>query len=207
MYNPAHFVESRDGVLRALMEQYPLAALISSGAEHLCVTHLPLLCGAEGGLVLRGHMARANSHWHDHAGGEAVAIFHGPQHYVSPGWYPSKAEHGKVVPTWNYVVVHARGTLEFIHDPAWLLENVRALTAAQERLQPQPWSVDDAPPEYIDKLLNAIVGVELRVSSLEGKWKVSQNRPVEDREGVIAGLEQRGAAEMARLVRDYLGTA
>lgn len=207
MYNPAHFVESRPEVLRALVERYPLATLVSSGGEELCVTHLPLLyCGDER-IVLRGHMARANHHWRDHAGSEALAIFHGPQHYVSPSWYPSKTEHGKVVPTWNYVTVHVRGALQFIHDTAWLLENVRALTNAQERHQPQPWSVDDAPKDYIDKLLSAIVGVELRVTSIEGKWKVSQNRPPEDREGVIAALESRGALDMARLVRDYLGTA
>jgi len=207
MYNPAHFAESRPEVLRALIEQYPLATLISPGGGQLCVTHLPLLYSSDAGVVLRGHMARANHHWQDHAGGEALAIFHGPQHYISPSWYPSKTEHGKVVPTWNYVTVHARGTLQFIHDPAWLLDNVRALTHAQERQQPQPWSVDDAPNDYIGQILNAIVGVELHVTAIEGKWKVSQNRPRKDREAVVAALQDRGALDMARLVRDYLGTA
>ena len=209
MYTPAAFRETRPEVIEAAIAAHPLAALVTIGAQGLDATHIPLLYSRDEGLgvglgVLRGHMARANSQWRDHvAGTEALAIFQGPQHYVSPRWYPSTAEHGKVVPTWNYVVVHARGTLSFHHDPEWLLENVRALTDEHERSNPAPWRVADAPPEYIASLLKAIVGVEMRVTGVEGKWKVSQNRPVADREGVAASLQNLDsgdAREIARLV-------
>lgn len=200
MYNPSRFEETRREVLEELMKRHPLAALVTSGLE---VTHLPLVY-SDG--VLRGHMARANPQWKQYAAGtEALAIFQGPQHYVSPSWYPSKAEHGKVVPTWNYVVVHARGPLEIIEDAEWLLGNVTALTESQEEGRGAPWRVSDAPEEYVENLLRAIVGVEMRITSLEGKWKVSQNRPVADRRGVVEGLsrEERGG-DMAREVRERL---
>ncbi len=191
MYNPASFVETRLDVIASAIEQHPLATLVTLGPPaHISASHLPLLFYASSTIgTLRGHMARANPQWVDfQAGSEALAIFAGPHHYVSPNWYPSKQEHGKVVPTWNYVVVHARGQLTFHEDPRWLLANVNALTDSQERQLAGPWKVSDAPPDYIDGMLRAIVGVELTITSLEGKWKVSQNRPEEDRKGVMAAL-------------------
>ncbi|MBK5295055.1 MAG: FMN-binding negative transcriptional regulator [Acidobacteriia bacterium] len=192
MYNPASFVEARLEVLAVAIERHPLAALVTLGpAARISASHLPLLFyPAEGPMgTLRGHMARANPQWIDHVpGSEALAIFAGPQHYISPNWYPSKKEHGKVVPTWNYVVVHARGQVTFPQDPQWLLANVTALTDAQEKHSEDAWKVSDAPADFIGGLLRAIVGIELRITSLEGKWKASQNRPEEDRRGVMAAL-------------------
>lgn len=196
MYNPAAFRETDSEVLRAAIREYPLATLVTQGAEGLEATHLPMLLNGD---VLRGHIARANPHWQKYeAGTEALAIFTGPQHYISPNWYASKREHGRVVPTWNYVAIHARGPLTFHHDPEWLRELVTALTAEHERTQERPWRVSDAPSEFIDAQLRAIVGVEMTVTSLEGKWKLSQNRPAADADGVIEGL---GDDAMASLMR------
>ena len=195
MYTPSAFAESRPEVLCALLRQHPLASLVSHGPEGLEAAHLPLLYFPEQG-VLRGHMARANRQWEAMtASGEVLAIFNGPQHYISPNWYPSKQEHGQVVPTWNYVAIHVHGVATVTHDQAWLIENVRALTDAQEAAQQHPWKVDDAPADYIEGLARAIVGIEVKITRLEGKWKVSQNRSVEDRAGVSAGLAQLGTAE------------
>jgi len=211
VYNPASFAETRPEILEAAMVSHPLAALVTAGSGGLAASHLPLLYyRAEGGHgVLRGHMARANRQWREVLpGSEALAIFGGPQHYVSPTWYPSKQEHGKVVPTWNYVVIHAHGMLTVRNEPEWLLENVRALSERHESTNEAPWQVADAPPEFIANLLKAIIGVELTITRLEGKWKVSQNRPIPDRRGVISGLESIAspeAAAMAALVKDAIG--
>jgi transcriptional regulator len=210
MYRPAPFDEPRREVMISAMAQHPLAALVTIGTDGHTASHIPLLYYPAHGTtgILRGHIARANPQWQEHVSStEALAIFSGPQHYISPAWYPSKQQHGKVVPTWNYVVVHARGTLSFKHDPDWLLENVRALSNAQEQSSETPWKVEDAPPEFIANLLNAIVGVEMAITRLEGKWKVSQNRSIPDRLGVVAGLEKAETSEsleMARLVKAYL---
>jgi transcriptional regulator len=207
MYIPAAFLETRTEAVEAAIAAYPLATLVSIGSQGLDASHLPLLYHrGEGGLgILRGHLARANPQWRNYSSGaEALAIFTGPQHYVSPAWYPSTKEHGKVVPTWNYVAVHARGTLTFREDREWLLENVRSLTERQEAASEKPWRIADAPADFIEGLLKAIVGVELAIAKLEGKWKVSQNRPAADREGVIAGLQgldSADAREMAALVK------
>lgn len=204
MYTPAHFQEERLPVLHELMARHPLATLVTVGPEGLEATHLPLLHDAGAG-TLRGHMARANSQWQHVAGGvRALAIFHGPQHYISPSWYPSTAEHGRVVPTWNYVVVHAQGPVRVIEDKAWIRRNVTELTAAQEAGFANPWRVEDAPPAFIDGQANAIVGIEMTIEKLAGKWKASQNRPEADRVGVIAGLRSLGTADaevMAEVVR------
>jgi len=211
MYSPAAFREARPEIIEAAMAAHPLATLVTMGPRGLDASHLPLLYSrAEGGPgILRGHMARANPQWQDYPPDtEALAIFSGPQHYVSPGWYPSTREHGKVVPTWNYVTVHAHGRLTFQTETEWLLENVKALTERQEESREMPWRVADAPAEFIENSLRAIVGVELTVTRLEGKWKVSQNRTAADREGVIAGLQglgSPGACEMAKLVKERLG--
>jgi transcriptional regulator len=210
MYNPSAIRETRPEIVEAAIASHPLATLGTMGSQRLDASHIPLLYYPAEGVsgVLRGHMARANPQWQDYARDtEALAIFGGPQHYVSPDWYPSKRETGNVVPTWNYVVVHARGSLSFRDDPGWLLENVRALTESQEENRETPWRVTDAPRDFIENLLRAIVGVELTIDSLEGKWKVSQNRPVPDREGVVAGLQKLNscpADQMAALVRAYL---
>lgn len=210
IYNPPHFRVARPEVLHALIARHPLATLITSTAGEFAVSYLPLLYfpQEDGAGVLQGHMARANSQWQSYSSGSpALAVFSGPQHYITPNWYVSKAEHGKVVPTWNYVAVHAHGTLTFKDDPEWILSNVKALTNSQEHASSHPWSVSDAPPEFIQQQLRAIVGVEFSITRLEGKWKVSQNRSRDDREGVISGLrglDTPAADEMADLVAETL---
>jgi transcriptional regulator len=210
IYNPPHFRVAQPELLHRMIARYPLATLITSGGNEMAVSYLPLLYFPReaGAGVLQGHMARANSQWQSYsAGSPALALFNGPQHYITPNWYMSKAEHGKVVPTWNYVAVHAHGTLTFKDDPEWILANVQALTNSQEQASANPWRVSDAPPEFIQQQLRAIVGVELSIAKLEGKWKVSQNRSREDREGVIAGLhslESSAAEEIADLVAETL---
>ena len=181
MYNPQHFREERPEVLREFMCAHPLAILVTrSQAGGLEANHIPVLVSGD---VLRGHIARANPVWRE-AEPQALAIFTGRDDYISPSWYPSKQEHGRVVPTWNYSVVHAHGTLEFYHDIERLRAIVDALTRTHEAQFSQPWSITDAPPDYIDGLLNAIVGFDLKVTRLEGKFKQSQNRPEADRESV-----------------------
>ena len=146
--------------------------------------------------VIECHLARANPHWKDlAAGNEALMIFQGPEGYVTPNWYPSKAEHGKVVPTWNYAVVHAYGRPEVIEDKAWLRRHVAALTAQQETSEAEPWALSDAPDTYIDVMLRGIVGFRFAITRLEGKWKMSQNREMRDRDGVVSGLRRRGEGE------------
>ncbi len=212
MYNPAAFREEEPENIRAVIERYPLATLVTVGAGGITASHLPMIYDPAAGSagVLRGHLARANPQWRDAAPGEALAIFSGPDHYISPGWYPSKQEHGKVVPTWNYVAVHARGTVRFVEDPAWLLANVKALTDLHEKRQGTGWKVEDAPASFIDSMVQAIVGVELAITGWEGKAKASQNRSAADREGVIAALERlpaTAAREMAQVVKAKLGKA
>lgn len=203
MYQPSHFVESRPDVMHALMRAHPFATLVVMTANGLDANHIPLLIYPQENR-LRGHIARANAMWRERDPAvEALAIFQGPQHYITPGWYPSKAEHHKVVPTWNYAVVHARGTLSVIDDAAWLINHVSEMTAHNEASRKAPWKVSDAPADFIAQTAKAIVGIEIALTSLTGKWKVSQNRPAEDQAGVVAGLKTVGTDEalaMARLV-------
>lgn len=190
MYLPTDFRESRLPVLHALMSAHPLATLVAVTADGIVANHIPLLleAGAEHG-ALRGHIARANPLWKQLAdGAEVLAVFHGPEHYISPRWYPSKREHGQVVPTWNYAVVHARGALTWHHDEVWLRQLLEALTNRHESRFAEPWQVSDAPPEYLRKMLGAIVGFDIQLRELTGKWKASQNRSAADVQGVIAGL-------------------
>lgn len=210
MYLPRHFEESRPAVLQALMRSRPLATLVmGDGAGGFDANHIPLYLDASRGPhgVLQGHVARANPLWRQAGGGTpALAIFQGDDAYISPSWYPSKREHGKAVPTWNYVVAHARGTLRAIDDPAWLRSLLDTLTAEHEAGMPQPWSISDAPADFIEKMVNAVVGIELPIEQLTGKWKVSQNQPAANRAGAAQGLrEQTQGREpgMARLVADY----
>lgn len=195
MYSPAGFRVEDAEELHALVRARPLATLVVTTPDGLVANHVPMLlaAGTDGAVVLRGHVARANPLWRHAADGcAALAVFHGPQAYVSPGWYPSKREDGRVVPTWNYAVVHAHGTLRAVDDPAWIHALVTALTDTHEAGRPAPWAVADAPAEFTARMVAAVVGIELRVNRLEGKWKMSQNRPGPDRAGVVAGLQAEG---------------
>jgi len=198
LYLPAHFNETRVDVLHALMRARPLATLVTSGDKGLNANHIPVQTLNEPAPLgsIRGHIARANPLWRDYAqGSEALAIFQGPHIYISPSLYPSKVQTGEVVPTWDYAVVHARGVMRFINDPEWLRSFVTGLTAAHEAPRTQPWKIDDAPREYIDKMLRLIVGFEFSILSLTGKWKVSQNRPLADQQGVVRGLQDASDAD------------
>jgi transcriptional regulator len=194
MYQPAHFIESRNDVLHAFITQHPLGTLITLNTNgELQANPIPFVIDAapNGIGVLRGHVARANPVWREtRAEVPALVVFQGPQAYISPSWYPSKTANAKVVPTWNYVVVQARGMLRAIDDRDWLRPFVERLTDRFESPRAQPWKVGDAPDDYIETMLRAIVGLEIDLTSLVGKWKASQNRPAADREGVIAGLQE-----------------
>jgi transcriptional regulator len=198
MYNPPHFREDRAEVLHRLMKAQPLATLVTAGGDGLIANHVPLILDPEPAPwgTLRGHLSRANSQWRDSRPEvHALAIFQGPSAYVTPSWYASKQETGKVVPTYNYVVVHAHGPLTIFEDPASLERHVRALTAVHEAAFAQPWKVEDAPPDYVQTMLKSIVGIAIPIVRLEGKWKVSQNRAPGDRAGVIRGLHALGDPE------------
>lgn len=191
MYLPSAFRQDDLAELHAQMQASPFALLTSAGAAGVQASHLPLLLAPDEGEfgTLYGHFARANPHWRDLQGGaEALAVFSGPDAYISPGWYPAKAEHGKVVPTWNYIAVHARGPVELIEEPERLLQIVSRLSDQHESGRERPWAVSDAPREYIDSMLRAIVGFALPIRRLEGKWKLGQNRSAADQQGVRDGL-------------------
>lgn len=195
MYIPPSNAENDRGVIFDFIEAHPLGALVTAGVGGLFATHLPLLVDRVRGPhgTLQGHIARANPHHRvADSGSEALVIFTGPDAYITPAWYPAKAEHGKVVPTWNYVAVHAHGTLRFIEDPAFLHAHLQALTTRHEAGRDQAWAVGDAPAEYIAGLERAIVGVEITITRLEGKWKMSQNRSGADIDGVVRGLAESG---------------
>jgi len=208
MYIPSHFEERRPEVLHALMRAHPLATIITLTSSGIAANHIPLHLypDAVAGDVLRGHVARANPLWRDFVEGtEALAVFQGPDSYVSPTWYPTKQEHGKVVPTWNYCAVHAYGPLRIHQDVDWIRAQVTALTAWQETVAPKPWAVADAPREYVDAMLQQIVGIEILITRLHGKWKLSQNQPARNRAGVLQGLDERkdaSAAQTAALMRE-----
>jgi transcriptional regulator len=208
MYLPAHFEETRVEVIHQLIREHPLAALVTLGSAGLDANHIPLEIDPEPAPfgTLRGHVARANPVWRDFSRDvEALTVFQGPQAYISPAWYQTKEETGKVVPTFNYIVVHAYGSLRIIEDEAWLRGLVERLTTRHESGRAEPWKVSDAPEDFIKTQLRAIVGIEMPVTRLVGKWKVSQNRPPVDREGVVRGLSEMNdanAAAMARLVKE-----
>ena len=210
MYLPQHFQETRVEILHALMREHPLCTLVTLGADGLNANHIPIEIDPDPAPfgTLRGHVARANPVWRECAADvAALVVFQGPSAYVSPSWYPSKREAGKVVPTYNYVVVHAYGPLRSVEDPAWLRGLVERLTDKFEANRAERWRVTDAPASYIDAQLRAIVGIEIPVTRLLGKWKVSQNRSAPDRSGVVDGLRAGAdpdAAEIARLVRESL---
>ncbi|MDD2160940.1 FMN-binding negative transcriptional regulator [Pseudomonas sp. MIL19] len=190
MYTPPAFRQNDLAQLHQQINACPLATLVNQGANGLQASHLPLLLATDEGEfgTLYGHFARANPHWRELLQGETLAIFQGPQAYISPAWYPSKAEHGKAVPTWNYIAVHARGQAQLIEDREGLLQLVSRLSAQHEAGREQPWAVSEAPTDYIDTMLRAIVGFALPIQRLEGQWKLSQNRTAADRDGVHKGL-------------------
>jgi transcriptional regulator len=197
MYLPSHFEESRPAVLHELVRAHPLGLLVTQDAAGALVANsVPFVLDADpagGPGILRAHVARANPLWRDtRADVESLAVFQGEQAYISPSFYPSKAEHGKVVPTWNYVMVQARGTLRAVDDAAWLHAFVTRLTDRFEAPRARPWAVSDAPGDYIAAMLRGIVGIEIVLTALTGKWKVSQNRSAPDRDGVARGLADAG---------------
>ena len=205
MYNPPHFREEREDVLEALIAAHPLAVLAVSTPQGLDAHHLPLhLVRDDHGRRLVGHVARANRVWQEVAEGSSVlAVFRGAEHYISPSWYATKAERGEVVPTWNYAIVHAHGTIHFHHDAGEVRPLVSTLTDVHEGRREHPWALADAPAPYVEKMLSAIVGFRIVVSRLEGKWKSSQNRNEADRAGVSRGLAADGvsAGDIDTLVR------
>jgi transcriptional regulator len=207
MYLPSHFHETDLTVLHALIRSHPLGTWVTSGDGALIVNHIPFLIDASGGEfgTLVGHVARPNSVWKQYSRDvPSVVIFQGAERYISPSWYPTKQETGKAVPTWNYAVVHAHGMPRLFDDRDLLLAHVTALTATHELAHEMPWRVSDAPADYVDALLKGIVGIELPIATLTGKWKVSQNRPEIDRVAIVDALQQQndaGAQAMATLVQ------
>ena len=204
MYQPSAFKEERIETLHALIRSHPLATLITAGCGGLLANLVPFTLVDEGAKgTLRCHVARANDQVEAlKAGAETLVLFQGPEAYITPSWYPSKKEHGRVVPTWNYVVVQVRGKPRLIEDPAWIRAQIGHLTSINEGERAKPWNVSDAPEPYIAGQIKAIVGVEIPVAAIEGKWKASQNRPEADRRGVEAGLRREGINEMAALVAE-----
>jgi transcriptional regulator len=201
VYTPKQFAVTAEDAA-AFLSQVEAADLVTATERGLLATFLPLLYVPEAGELgaLRGHLARKNDQWKLPVTGEALVIVHGEDAYIHPGWYPSKAEHGRVVPTWNYATAHVYGELVVHDDPAWVDENVRRLTARQESFREQPWSVDDAPAPFHEGQLRAIVGVELRIGRVEAKFKMSQNQKDANIDGVIAGLAAENRDDVARLV-------
>lgn len=200
MYVPPHFEETRLEVLHDLVRSHPLATVVTLAQESLNANHIPMELDTEPPPlgILRGHVSRANPMWKDFSSDvRALVIFQGPESYITPSWYQTKQESGKVVPTWNYAVVHAYGQLRIIEDPVWLRALVERLTNRHEAPRAEPWEVADAPEDYLRGQLNGIVGLEIPIERLIGKWKVSQNRPDTDRKGVIQGLQELGKSEAA----------
>ncbi|WP_374296018.1 FMN-binding negative transcriptional regulator [Sphingomonas sp.] len=190
MYRPPAFQEDRTEILHRAIRSYPLATLVTYGTKGITANLIPFSLHVDAGAgVLTAHLAKANDQLRDlQSRLEALVIFQGPQAYVSPSWYATKQEHGKAVPTWNYIVVQARGLPELTDDKDWLLTHVDGLTEAQEHGRRDPWSVSDAPADFIAAQLKGITGLRLPIARLEGKWKVSQNQPAANKAGIIAGL-------------------
>jgi transcriptional regulator len=207
MYQPPHFVESRLAVQHALIREHSLGLLITAGSDGLQANPIPFLIDNEASErgTLRAHLARANPQAQELAAvTECLVVFQGPQHYISPSFYPTKRETGKVVPTWNYITVHAWGRPVVMDDAAWLRRQIGDLTRHKEESRAAPWAVDDAPEAFVAAQIKSIVGLEIPIARIEGKWKVSQNRPAVDQAGVVAGLRDSGpeAEAMAAAVAE-----
>jgi transcriptional regulator len=201
LYIPQAFREERPEVLRDFIRRRPLGALVCTTPEGLTANHIPMILVAtdDGQTLLRGHVARANSLWKITPDTPVLVIFGGAEHYITPSWYPTKQQHGKVVPTWNYSVVHAHGTVRFTDDRDLSLQNVNDLTNLQEAPRSERWAVSDAPAAYIDSMLAAIVAFEIQVTRLIGKFKASQHRPEDERQAVLQALEEEGMPAAGRL--------
>ena len=210
MYEPPHFRETDAGMSHALIRARPLGLLVSHSEEGLTANPIPFVLDERAGEhgVLRCHLARANPQWKQFLTPcDALVVFQGDEHYIHPGWYETKKENGKVVPTWNYAMVQVRGQAVAIEDATWLARQIRDLTQIMEGRYPDPWAVEDAPDPFIAAQIRGIVGIEITISDLRGKWKVSQNRNEADRRGVIDGLTAKGdpdALAMAALVKSKL---
>ena len=208
MYLPRAFEETDQRVLHDFIRAHPLATFVSTDVDGLEANHFPMLVEAvdAGTFVLRGHVARANPLWRSlERNPRALAIFQDPGLYITPSWYPSKQDTGRVVPTWNYVAVHVRGSARAVDDSEWLKSFLTRLTDANEGRFASPWRITDAPEDHVERQLKAIVGIELAIGEIAGKWKVSQNRTAKDAEGVVAGLRARAdaaSAAMAQWVED-----
>lgn len=209
MFIPAKFKQDNIDEIIAVMRDYPFATLIAQSGADIEVVHLPMSVeSTANGIALKSHIAKANPFWklvEEHS--KVLVIFNGAHSYISPSYYPTKAEHGRAVPTWNYVVVHAKGQVKYVHEPQAVYQILETLTDEQEAQFELPWSISDAPNDFIEKLQKAVVGIEIQVESIKGKWKVSQNQPVENKQGIIDGLQTSHnpmASEMAALVRSVL---
>jgi transcriptional regulator len=206
MYVPKHFDEGHPDHLHALIVAHPLASLVTRASDgQIEINHLPFMTdgGAGTGNILRGHVARTNPMW-AHLDEPVALVFQGPEGYVSPSWYATKAINPRVVPTWNYAVVHVTGHARAIESQAWLTDLIRSLTDHHERDRDPIWSVDDAPEDFIARLTEQIVGIEVTIDSIVGKFKLSQNRSLEDQQGVIDGLNAAGTSPLADLMERYL---
>jgi transcriptional regulator len=206
MYIPAHFEQPDIGTMHELIRAYPLATLVTLSSNGLNANHIPLHLSVDASPfgVLTGHVARANPIWSDLASEvEVLAVFQGPNAYISPSWYATKQETGKVVPTWNYSAIHAYGTLRIIDDAAWLRAQLGMLTADHEAAFAEPWAVSDAPADFTDKLIEAVIGIEISITRLQGKWKVSQNQPPRNQASIMQGLTENGQQDMAELVAKF----
>ena len=206
MYEPNHFVEDNLETLHALIRAHPLGLLISSDAGDVQANAVPFILKPDTGPkgILQAHVARANPQWqHLQGGARALVVFQGPEAYVTPSWYATKKEHGKVVPTWNYAIVQVRGAVTVHESPEWLLPQISALTESHESNRAEPWAVTDAPERYIEAQMRGIVGIEIAIEDIRGKWKMSQNRSEADKTGVAEGYGMESRPDMAGLVRQY----
>ena len=209
MYIPKRFLQDDINKLKGMMASYSFATFITKNGAEIEANHMPLILNKSAERdVLQGHIAKANPMWKNLKDkSEVLIIFNGPNCYISPNYYPTKIENGKVVPTWNYVSVHVKGIVSFIHDEQWVLTMLNNLTEHYEANQPVPWSLSDAPQAYIDKMLSAIVGLEIDIVSITGKWKVSQDKTEVNQKGVIEGLSKEAdsnAQNIAKLVKEYI---
>ncbi|UUP19349.1 FMN-binding negative transcriptional regulator [Nitratireductor thuwali] len=210
MYQPPHFKETRPEILHGLIRAHPLGLLVCNGPQGPIANPIPFLLDTPEGqpAVLRAHLSKANPAWRvmgEQPDTPVLVVFQGPQAYVTPSWYETKKQTGKVVPTWNYAIVQVRGPAEIIDDRDWLRAQIEALTGRHESGRAAAWQVGDAPENFIEAQMKGIIGLRIKVEAIEGKWKVSQNRPVEDRAGVAKGYRDERNDAMAGLVRDYGG--
>jgi transcriptional regulator len=213
VYTPKFNEQNDVSILHSIVQSKPLGAWVTTVDGEIVINHIPFILHEERGELgtLVGHVARSNSIYRKFSlDVNSIVVFQGDQAYISPSWYPSKDEHGKAVPTWNYVVVHAHGIPRIIEDPEWLLQHLNELTDKHESEQKLPWKVSDAPEEFIQSLLGAVVGIEIPITKLTGKWKLGQNRPEADKHGMIAGLMSSDRAEsqgLAKLLNQYVSNS